>query len=65
MSFFVRMSPGFTVIENDELKNFGSPIRPRRTRSTTRRLISSKCSRYAIISRTRCRRHAAIIWRHS
>ena len=29
----MRISPGLTVIENDELKNFGSPIRPRRTRS--------------------------------
>ena len=50
-----------TVIENDELKNFGSPIRPRRTRSTASRLISSKCSRYAIISLTPFSRQASII----
>ena len=27
-SFFVRMSSAPTVIANEELKNFGSPIRP-------------------------------------
>jgi hypothetical protein len=65
IAFFVRVSPGRTVIAKEELKNFGSPMRPRRTRSTAARLISSKCSRYAIISLTRFRRQASIIRRHS
>ena len=43
MSFFVRMSPRRTVIAKEELKNFGTPIRPRRTKSMAFRLISSKC----------------------
>ena len=34
-----------TCIENDELKNLGSPMLPVRTRSIAFRLAASKCSR--------------------
>ena len=61
----MRIFPARTVSENDELKNLGAPMRPFRTRSMTPRLISSKWSRYAIISLTRCRRQASIIASHS
>ena len=44
LKFFgcVRMLPERTVIAKEELKNFGSPIRPLRMRFMTSRLISSK-----------------------